>query len=243
MRRLILTSWVLLGILLAVLAFFLLVKLSNFWYYTPRLKVTIPEGATVAEINQLLTEKGVLAGESLPPELEGFLFPDTYEFFLPSSAQTVELKFLDNFNRKARSLLPPDIGEEALGQVIIKASLVEKEAPNSADRRIIAGIIEKRLAKNMPLQIDASLCYAKQQSTCWPITDEDKKFDSPYNTYLYRGLPPGPIANPGEDAILAVLNPQPSPYWFYLSDPQSKKTIFAKTLDEHNKNIFQYLKK
>ncbi len=205
----------------------------------PKVVVTIREGATVNDINKLLREKGVLT-EDIPQNLEGYLFPDTYEFFVPSDAAALETKFRENFNQKVRTIIPVGSNEEDLKEILTKASLVEKEVPDSFERKIVAGIMMKRLKNNIPLQIDASLCYGKD-SPCFPITESDKKVSSPFNTYLYRGLPPHPISNPGIDAVLAVLNPVATPYWFYLSDPKSKKTIFSKTLDEHNSNVVKYL--
>lgn len=203
-----------------------------------KVKVTIPEGATVAEVNALLEQKGVLA-EDLPGGLEGYLFPDTYEFFVSSSPEVVSTKFEENFNRKVRPLLPPDTSEADLKKILVKASLIEREVPDSSDRKIVAGIMEKRLKTNIPLQMDASLCYGKP-SPCLPQA-ADKGIRSPWNTYLYTGLPPGPIANPGLDAIISAMNPVASPYWYYLSDPRTGKTVFSKTLDEHNTNIVKYL--
>lgn len=205
----------------------------------PKTVVTIPEGATVADINVLLKEKRVLA-ENLPETLEGYLFPDTYEFFIPSSPETVKAKFEENFNRKVRAALAPNIREAELKEILIKASLIEKEVPDPAERKVVAGILTKRLAADAPLQMDATLCY-KRALPCVPKAY--KNVNSPWNTYLYPGLPPSPIANPGLDAILAVTNPSPSPYWYYLSDPQTRRTIFAKTLDEHQANIVKYLGK
>ncbi len=201
--------------------------------------VTIPEGATVGDINKILQEKGVLT-EDLPQNLEGYLFPDTYEFFAPSNVETVKARFHENFNRKVRSIIPEGANEADLEEILTKASLIEKEVPDSSERRIAAGIMMKRLKNDMPLQMDASLCYIKNPP-CLPITEQDKSSDSPYNTYLNLGLPPRPIANPGLDAILAVISPVETPYWFYISDPETKKTIFSKTLDEHNNNIVKYL--
>lgn len=212
----------------------------------PKTVVTIPEGATVQDINKLLRERGVLT-EGLPQSLEGYLFPDTYEFFAPSATETVKAKFEENFNRKVRTIIPAGLNEDDLEELLIKASLVEREVSDPSDRKIVAGIMLKRLENNMPLQMDASLCYIKShltadgQSSCLPITESDKKVNSPFNTYENFGLPPEPIANPGLDAIAAVLDPTPTPYWFYLSEPESKKTVFSKTLDEHNRNIVKYL--
>ena len=178
---------------------------------------------------------------SLPESLEGYLFPDTYEFFVPSELETVESKFEENFNQKVRTVIPEGLREEDLKEILTKASLVEKEVPESAERRVVVDIMTKRLKNNVPLQMDASICYFKKESSCLPITQSDKNTDSLFNTYRYRGLPPHPIGNPGVDAILAVMNPTETPYWFYLSDPETKKTVFSKTLDEHNNNIVKYL--
>ncbi|MBI3088912.1 MAG: endolytic transglycosylase MltG [Candidatus Colwellbacteria bacterium] len=207
----------------------------------PKTVVTVPEGATHYEINELLKAKGVLVGEELPESLEGYLFPDTYEFFVPSDLRTVQSKFEENFNRKIGAIIPQGSNPEELKIILTKASLIEKEVPDPGERRIAAGIMVKRLENDVPLQMDASLCYLKKEAPCLPITEKDKASDSPFNTYRYQGLPPHPIANPGLDAVRAVLNPTPTPYWFYLSDPQSKKTVFSKTLDEHNDNIVKYL--
>ena len=112
--------------------------------------------------------------------------------------------------------------------------------PFREDRKIVAGIIEKRLEAGIPLQIDASICYLKGDP-CLPITDRDKKIDSLYNTYLHRGLTPGPIGNPGLDAIEASISPEKSPFLYYISDPETGRTIFASSLDEHNSNVVKYL--
>lgn len=207
--------------------------------------ISIPEGKTVYEINNILQDAGILrAGESLfssGQNLEGYLFPDTYRFFASSTASVVVGKFTQNFKEKGESLLRQDIRNWKRN--LILASLVEKEVPNFADRKIVAGILLKRLSVNMPLQVDATLCYTKLYANsdidsgdkrCYPIIQADKSTDSPYNTYLYNGLPPGPIANPGKEAILAVLEAEETPYWFYLSDPSTGRTIFSRTLEEHN---------
>ena len=207
---------------------------------TPRVTITIAEGLTVPEINEILVEKGVLVGELLPQELEGYLFPDTYEFFLGSSLDVVKEKFSLNFNSKIRELGLEALSEDELKEIIIIASMIEAEVPHSDERRIVSGIIKKRLSAGIPLQLDASLCYVKGDP-CLPITDDDKKIDSLYNTYLHRGLTPGPIGNPGLDAIEASINPEESPYLYYISDPETGRTIFASSLDEHNSNVVKYL--
>lgn len=214
--------------------------------------VSIPEGKTVSEIDSILKDAGVLFDdESLLASghnLEGYLFPDTYRFYASSTASAVEEKFIQNFKDKVEPLLRKDVRNFARN--LILASLVEKEIPDFPDRKIVAGILLKRLSVGMPLQVDATLCYIKLYANpnidsdgkrCYPITQTDKTADSPYNTYLYKGLPPGPIANPGKEAILAVLEAEDTPYWFYLNDPSSGKTIFSRTLEEHNRARRLYL--
>lgn len=175
--------------------------------------------------------------------LEGFLLPDTYRFFLGSDRNLVARRFLDNFRFKA---LPFFKESDSLLETLILASLLEKEIPNHDEQRIAAGILLKRLEVGMPLQVDASLVYAKclgQFLNCPLLVEGDYKIDSAYNTYLHTGLPKGPICNPGLESIKSTLNFQKSEYWYYLSDPETKKTIFSKDLDEHNKNRAKYLLK
>lgn len=219
----------------------------------PEVLVTIPEGASHYQIDRLLAEAGVLtAGDLIQKiagnkdrEIEGRLFPDSYRFYRNSDSEDVVSKMRANFNAKAGFLLARAPKEEALN--LILASLLEREVPDPRDRRIVAGILKKRLAADMPLQVDASICYVKQMKAgefvpCTPITQVDLKTNSRYNTYLNRGLPPGPIGNPGVAAIEAAMEPISSSYWFYLSDPVTGKTIFSQTLDEHNENRVKYFK-
>lgn len=234
------------------------------------ISLIIPEGATVKEIDRILASAGILKeGElvnfwqpdflkSYPfqipeagqPEagrpwagLEGFVFPDTYKFSFGSSPVDVMKKFLDTFETKAWPLLKSDNDWYAS---LIKASMLEKEIPDFGDRRVVSGIIEKRLKNEVPLQIDATLVYDKCQGdflSCREVLLAKSDFgeSSPYNTYKSLGLPPTPISNPGESAIKAALDPQTSPYWYYLSDRKTKKTYFSKTLDEHNNYRAKYL--
>jgi UPF0755 protein len=222
----------------------------------PKTTVTIPEGYTLAQIDEVLKEQKVTKGASLADlkpadfdyeflsaateeNLEGFLFPDTYEFFLNSPVRVVAKKFLDNFALKTSGVLGP----ENAYKTIILASMIEKEIPDkNNDQELVAGILENRLALGMFLNVDATVCYAESPFGCAGVEDIDLTIDSRYNTYYYRGLPPGPISNPGLSAIRAVVNPRSSDYFYYLSRPDTKETIFSKTLDEHNKNIVKYLK-
>lgn len=201
--------------------------------------VTIIEGETVVDINAKLHNLGILPpAANLAPDREGFLFPDTYRFFPSSSPQEVLGKFAENFSKKAQPFLLTN-GY----QILIMASLIEKEIPLPEDRFLVSGILWKRFRANMPLQVDATVCYAKLKSSigCYPLSRQDFSLDSPYNTYKYSGLPPSPIGNPGLDAILAARHPKDSSFWYYLSDPKTKKTIFAQSLEEHNENRARYL--
>jgi len=212
--------------------------------------VTIPEGSNVYQIDATLADalvikRGDLIALNTSTSLEGKLFPDTYRFFSNTPAATVAQKLLDNFNVKAAPLLAAD-PKNATSDLII-ASLVEKEVSDPNDQKIVAGIIWKRFKAGMPLDIDATVCYIKYQNNptstagCLPLTPLDYKADSAYNTYLYKGLPPGPIGNPGITALQAAISPETSPYWYYLTDPKTGKTVFAKTLDEQNENRVKYL--
>ncbi len=247
---------------------------GSYWFYRrearreqiefmyQKTKVTIPEGLTALQADDLLFDKGIIAkrgsvagydinslkGEypflEASPNLEGFLFPDTYEFYKDSNAQVVVRKILDNFKEKTRSQFGDKIPSQIYKE-LIEASLIEEEIKNVGnDRKLVASLIERRIAEGMYLNIDASLCYARSKRGCEgrPLTAEDKKINSGYNTYIYRGLPPTPIANPGLSAIEAVEHPIESEYLYYLTDPKTDKTIFSTTLDEHNKNIAKYLR-
>jgi len=123
------------------------------------------------------------------------------------------------------------------------ASLLEKEVREETDKRMVADILWRRLDTNFPLQIDATICYAEFESfkKC-SLTRELFELDSPYNTYLYKGLPPTPINNPGIESIKAALNPLANDYWYYLTDRKTSKTIFSQTYEEHVAARAQYLK-
>lgn len=220
----------------------------------PVVEVLIPEGSTIRDIDQILAGRGLItAGEfvatakSLSSLTEGYLFPDTYHFSAGMKPAEMLDIMRDNFTRKAASILPSD--PERSRSAVILASIVEKEVRTDSDRRLVAGIIWKRLGSSMRLQVDASLCYAKRERLavanvpwkgCYPLTDTDKADASPFNTYLHEGLPPTPIGNPGLSALSAAVNPASSTYLFYISTP-SGSTIYANDFEAHKKNIAKYL--
>lgn len=224
-------------------------------------RVTIPEGSSIYDIDKILADnfvikKGefisfvknadrVIGGSTGSLNIkEGYLFPDTYDFFLMSSPKDIAEKMRANFEAKAAPVLAgaPKLAERNL----ILASILEKEVPSEYDRRVVSGVLLRRIAIGMPLQVDATICYIKEQAgaeSCYPFSPDDFKAKNPYNTYLNRGLPPGPIGNPGLSSIRAAMAPIASKYLYYLSDPATGKTIFSETLDTHASNRVKYLKK
>ena len=209
---------------------------------TPKDTITILEGWSVLEINEFLKEKGILSSGELPQDLQGYLFPDTYEFFLGSTLEVIKEKLSGNLETKLATV-GISLEDPSLGEILTMASLIQEEVKDPYEMRIVSGVLKKRLENGIPLQVDATLCFIKAEKgkECLPISRADKELDSPYNTYLYQGLPPAPISNPGLDAIRATLNPANSPYLYYISDPLTGRIIFSKTLDEHNQNVIKYL--
>lgn len=213
-------------------------------YNLTSVKVTLPEGTAVKEMAGIFSailpnfDQTAFVTEGLP--LEGQLFPDTY-FFQPTVRSTEIIKRLHaNFQDKIKSLEPIIARSgRTLEQIIIMASLIEKEARTDEARRTIAGILWKRLDEGMPLQVDAVFPYIIGKNT-FELSRQDLATSSPYNTYRFRGLPIGPITNPGLEAITAVLNPAPNDYWYYLSD-QSGRLHYAVDFDAHRANKVKYL--
>ncbi|MFH1456888.1 MAG: endolytic transglycosylase MltG [Patescibacteria group bacterium] len=175
--------------------------------------------------------------------LEGFLFPDTYRLFKDSTASDIILRQLQNFDQKLTPALRTEIraNNRTMYEVLIVASIIEAEVTTDEDRKLVAGILWKRLDSGMALQVDSSLKYIIGKQNRNALTFEELEIDSPYNTYKYKGLPPTPINNPGELAIRSAVYPKGSDYWFYLSDKDGN-TIFSKTAEEHAVNVDKYLK-
>jgi UPF0755 protein len=199
-----------------------------------KISVTIPEGFTVRQIEEKV-------GFELPGDnLEGFLFPDTYQFSFGFSGEELVGAMKDNFDKKLTEDLREEIArqEKTIFEIVTMASLIEKEVISLEDKKLVSGILWKRLEVGMLLQVDATLAYLSgQESRTFDEMRRDlaslKEVDSAYNTYKYLGLPPGPICNPGLDSITAAVYPVESDYWYYLSTPQGE-TVFSKTLQEHN---------
>jgi len=179
-----------------------------------KINITIPEGFTVKQIEERL-------GLELPGDnLEGFLFPDTYQFSFGFSGEEAAKKMQDNFEKKMAEDLREEIERQGktIFEMVTMASLIEKEVRTLEDKKLVSGILWKRLEIGMPLQVDAEM---------W--------------TYGNLGLPPKPICNPGLESIMAAIYPENSDYWYYLSTPEGE-TIFSKTLEEHNLAKIEHLK-
>lgn len=222
------------------------------------IKVTIPEGYTVQQTLALLASKGVNTEEALTEaaktasftydfikdtgelsRLEGYLFPDTYEFYLNEKPASAIKRLLDNFNRKMTEERMQAVEESgySLKEIITIASLIEKET-DGTDHAKIASVIYNRLNDSgshgtyKMLNIDAALLYALPDHE-GALTNADKKVDSPYNLYTHAGLPPTPIANPGIASIDAALHPETTDYYYYALGKDGKHH-FSTTLSEHN---------
>ncbi len=183
-----------------------------------------------------------LADKPKSASLEGYLFPDSYEMGLRDNSKILVEKMLTNFGRKITLEMQNEIKKQnkTLFKIITMASLLEKEAKPLRDKKIISGMLWKRLKIGMRLQVDATIVYALGKNP-GKLSYDDLKIDSPYNTYLYAGLPAGPIANPGLESIIAAIYPTESDYWYYLSTPEGE-IIFSKTLEEHSAKKAQYLR-
>ena len=228
-----------------------------------RVKATFPEGWTFKQMSERLNNIGLdgtgfasiasnpapelisaypfLAGMAKGATLEGFLFPDTYYFAKDVTADEIVRKMLDTFSIKVMTAIKSDLDAQnkSLFEIMTMASVVEGEVRNDSDRKIVAGLFWNRIANGMPLQSDATLEYVLGTND-FQHSIAQTKTDSPYNTYQNKGLPPGPVNNPGVASVLATLEPQKTDYVYFLTDPKTGKTVFAKTFDEHVANKNKY---
>jgi UPF0755 protein len=240
----------------------LLKKMSKGDIYKDTITVTIPEGYTVEQIANRLAEKGLVnkgkflqevkngkfpqefvkeipADKRIKYRLEGYLFPDTYEFKKGTTEHQIIERMLERFDQVWQKDWDSKIKQHNLTrhQAVTLASIVEREVRAGDERKKVAGVYFNRLAKQMPLQADATVQYlfAKQKER---VTYSDLKQDNPYNTYKVKGLPPGPIASPGEAALDAVANAEKNNYLFYVTKKDGTgQHYFAATYQEHQQNI------
>ncbi|MFA6973396.1 MAG: endolytic transglycosylase MltG [Parcubacteria group bacterium] len=169
--------------------------------------------------------------------LEGYLFPDTYYLAKEATPDGILKKILNNTDAKVNTdiMLAAKDQKKSVFEILTMASIVEKEVQTDADREIAAGIFWNRIKIGQALQSDATLTYVLEDKDA-AHSGAQLALDSPYNSYKYKGLPPGPIANPGLVAIIATLHPQNTDFNYFLSDPATGKTIFSKTFAEHVAN-------
>jgi len=217
-------------------------RLSRGEFGTDIFKVTFPEGTTVKEMAAILSNR--IPGFDtqhfleIAIPLEGYLFPDTYFFHNDVTPEEVIKKMQDNFAEKTKNIQKSKlVANHSFKDIIIMASILEEEASTKDARSIVSGILWSRLDEGLPLQVDASFLYIEQLEgrDTYTLTAEDLAIDSPYNTYIHKGLPPTPITNPGLESIEAAFNPVPSDYLFYLSDTKGNM-YYAKTFEEHVRN-------
>ncbi|MGA8214046.1 MAG: endolytic transglycosylase MltG [Candidatus Sulfotelmatobacter sp.] len=224
--------------------------------------VVVPEGFTMFEIARAIEAAGlgpaddflkaaqsnVLVADLDPdaPSLEGYLFPDTYQFSRLQSMQEIAAAMVKQFRQvaaeiglisKSDSTTPgPDLHTD-----VIMASIVEKETAVAGERPLVASVYYNRLAKKIALDADPSIIYAELMAGVYQgaLHHADMRFNSPYNTYRYAGLPPGPIGNPGKSALEAAMHPAQSDYYYFVADAAGHHR-FARTIEEHNKNVDAY---
>ena len=216
--------------------------------------VTIPEGYTMFDIAKAMEDAGLGSSQDflkiaqtrtdlisdLAPEaksLEGYLFPNTYQFTRTQSREEMVGAMVHQFRQVAQQIgLNSDVH-----RTVTMASIVEKETASPDERPMVASVYNNRLAHRMGLDADPSVIYALLLAGNYSgsLHHADLAVDSPYNTYRFRGLPPGPIGNPGQSALEAAMHPARTEFFYFVSDGNGQHR-FARTLDEHNRNVAAY---
>lgn len=224
---------------------------TNLTHGTIDIWLTLIEGMRKEEMAQVISKNlDIPEIEIIKSTDEGYIFPDTYLVPKTATMETILSIIKNNLNNKFDEKLHTQAKNKKLTekQVLILASLVEREARQASTREKVAGIILKRYLADWPLQIDATVQYAlgyqPNEKSWWKkdLTNEDKEIDSPYNTYKNKGLPPEPICNPSLSSIKAILNAdENTPYWYYLTD-KNGVMHYAITFEEHENNVNKYLR-
>jgi UPF0755 protein len=211
-------------------------RINNGIFGIDPVTIRVAEGSTVVDISKILEKKMLRFDKDrfldIAGKYEGYLFPDTY-YFLPNTAEEKIVEaMLDNFYKHYKSIEAKAIETGySLHEIVTLASILELEASKYEDRRKIAGVMYNRLEINMPLQVDVSFVYIMNKGS-FDVTVEDMKHKSPYNTYVHKGLPPGPICSPGMSALRAAVNPIKSKWLFYLADKHGT-THYSNTYRQH----------
>ncbi len=214
--------------------------------------VTIPEGYELRQIAQLMEKNGICSESEFykasngdfsrypflkdikrtENPLEGYLFPATYEFRKGQDAKEVIDQMLKAFDEKVYSAYKKSKTDKSLDEIIIMASVVEREAANDSERGKVASVFYNRLAIGMKLQSCATVQYILEERKA-VLSDEDIKIDSVYNTYMYAGLPAGPIASPGLNSVMAAINPEQTDYLYFAATADGSQNVFSKTGEDH----------
>lgn len=220
-------------------------RLSTGDYGIESLKITLPEGITIAEMGTILERSLKQFSRELflqmTQDKEGFLFPDTYIFLPHADTATVVNALTQNFEKRIQPLRSEIIRSgHTLDEIINMASIIEGEARQYETRRMVSGVLWNRIAINMPLQVDAAFVYSIGKGTA-ELYESDLKKDHPYNTYTRKGLPPTPIGNPGLSSIQAALRPIQSEYLYFLTGNDGVM-YYAETHDEHVANKRTYMR-
>lgn len=253
---------------ISILIVFILVSYGVFYLYNTlhnkvsTVKITIPEGYTNEEIGQTLQKLGLVTEKDfineaenwtdtsywflkgLPNDkhkLDGFLFPATYYFSKSASSKTIITEMLKAFETNMEANKDYIITNKLdIRNIVTIGSLIEKEAAKDVDRPKISSVIYNRLNKDIPLQIDATILYVIGHRN--KLYNKDLTVQSPYNTYLNKGLPPSPICNPGIKSINAAIHPANTDYFYYVLNSKTNEHVFSKTYTEQIKNISLYMK-
>jgi len=215
-------------------------------------RVTIPEGLSIPQIAERMENPTAFIAAASDPELlarvgldsgtlEGYLMPNTYFFNEKPDERAVLMRMLEQFERDYQQLAKEIPGGEEFDRhaILTVASLVEEEARTADERPIVASVIYNRLADNMPLQMDSTLQFALGKYG-QRMLDADKENESPYNTYKLRGLPPGPISNPGAASIRAAMQPATTDFLYFVSNADGTTHTFSRTLAEHNAAVARF---
>lgn len=210
-------------------------------------KITLPEGLTSAQIVNLINQENLLSGEITEPISEGELLPETYSFVRGDSKNSIVLqakKAMADALANAWANRQEDLPVKNAAQLLILASIIEKETAVDTERSLVASVFANRLSKGMKLQTDPTVIYALtdgKQELERTLTRKDLLIDNPYNTYKYYGLPPAPICNPGRASLNAAANPEFSPYLYFVANGKGGHN-FATSLKEHNDNVQSWKK-
>ncbi len=238
-----------------------------------QVRVTLPEGFWAKDIAQRMSENTNVSKEALLElwnnetyirelmlrydfleesiffedarvYLEGYLFPETYDFFSETTAEAITTRLLDQTQRVInRNQALFDQSDMSIHEVFTLASIVQYEARSLQDMKMVSGVFHNRLNINMPLQASPTVCYSLYEFDSWLDCERQTQINSPYNTYVVLGLPPGPILNPSEMALIATLEPTQTSYMYFMADVYGDGTIyFAETLAEHEANVDKYLR-